>query len=141
MVQVGSSVKVSFGFRIRQIDYRDESLEKQVRRQLTYKGTIIQFTPATEQDVKTLETILASDDLAQLSEISEWEVVEEGEKIMDNYMRHPNCPDFDILGVKQAAKDDDFYDGDVEDYIADNFDMYGDTELTMINSDRNIIQK
>jgi len=43
------------------------------------------------------------------------------------------------LGVKQAAKDDDFYDGDVEDYIADNFDMYGDTELTMINSDRNII--
>ena len=82
---------------------------------------------------------MASDDLAKLSEISEWEVVEEGEKIMDNYMRHPSCTDFDILGVKQAAKDDDFYDGDVEDYIADNFNMYGDTELTMINSERKII--
>ena len=85
MVQVGGSVKVSCKIRIRQIDYRDESLEKQVRRQLTYKGTIIQFTPATEQD-ETLESILAGNDLAKLGEVSEWEVVEEGEKIMDNYM-------------------------------------------------------
>ena len=139
MVQAGSGVKVSCGIRIRQIDYRDESLEKQVRRKLTYKGTIIQFTPVTEQDVKTLETILAGDDLAYLSEISEWSVVEEGEKIMDNYMLHPTCPDFDILGVRQAAKDDDFYNGDVEDYIADNFNMYYDTELTMINYKRQII--
>ena len=68
MVKLGSSVKVSCKIRVRQIDYRDESLENQVRR-LTYKGTIIEFTPATEQDVKTLETILASNDLARLSEL------------------------------------------------------------------------
>ena len=139
MVQVGGSVKVSCKFRIRQIDYRDESLEKQVRRQLTHKGTIIQFTPATEQDVETLETILAGNDLAKLGEVSEWEVVEEGEKIMDNYMQHPNCSNFDILGVRAAANSDDFYDGDVEDYIADNFEMYYDIEETMINGERQII--
>ena len=52
-------------------------------KELTYKGTIIEFTPSTEQDVKTLETILASNDLARLSEVSEWEVVEEGEKVID----------------------------------------------------------
>ena len=126
MVHEGSGVKVSCGIRIRQIDYRDESLEKQVRRELTYKGTIIHFTPATEQDVKTLETILAGDDLAYLSEISEWAVVEEGEKIMDNYMLHPTCPDFDILGVKQAAKDDDFYDGGVWEVAADIDLMFND---------------
>ena len=72
MVKLGSSVKVSCKIRVRQIDYRDESLENQVRRELTYKGTIIEFTPSTEQDVKTLETILASNDLARLSEVVNW---------------------------------------------------------------------
>ena len=38
MVQMGGSVKVSCKIRIRQIDYRDESLEKQVRRKAKYKN-------------------------------------------------------------------------------------------------------
>ena len=139
MVKLGSSVKVSCKIRVRQIDYRDESLENQVRRELTYKGTIIEFTPSTEQDVKTLETILASNDLARLSEVSEWEVVEEGEKVIDTYKQHPNCSSFDILGVREAANNDDVYDGDIEDYIADNFEMYYDTEATVINGERQII--
>ena len=109
MVQVGGSVKVSCKIRIRQIDYEMKVLKNKFADNSPTRHNNSVHS-ATEQDVETLESILAGNDLAKLGEVSEWEVVEEGEKIMDNYMQHPNCSDFDILSVRAAASSDDFYD-------------------------------
>ena len=130
MIKINENIILKCQHRTRQIDYTND--KSKVRRRLSYRDTILEITPTSEDEVSRLNEVMRVDELTSLSQFKIWNIIEDGIKLIDTYLLHPDFPEFDLKKVKESARESSFYDGDIEDYIADNFDMWAETEETLI---------
>ena len=137
MIKINENIILKCQHRTRQIDYTNDKTK--VRRRLSYRDTILEITPTSEDEVSSLNEVMRVDELTWLSQFKIWNIIEDGIKLIDTYLLHPDFPDFDLNKVKESARESSFYDGDIEDYIADNFDMWAETDETLINSSKHRI--
>ena len=136
MIKINENVALKCQSRTRQIDYTNDNTK--VRRRLTYKDTILEITPNNEDEVSRLNEMMNDDKFIWISQFKTWNLIEEGVKLIDTFLLHPDFPDFELMKVKESS-DDSPWDGDIEDYISDNFDMWAETDETSINFSRNRI--